>query len=133
MTVNICRAMGCTKDPDVFLREEEFTPATFNDPELSAAAAGVLSRVVGSDHIQKARSSMAGEDFGRYGRHLEVPSFMFWLGSVERKRFEESQGPNGTPLPPLHSSTYAPDPLVTITTGVRCMSSLALAILEDKK
>lgn len=129
VTVNTCRAMGCTRDPAVVIRENEFTPATYNDPELTTAAIGVLSQVIGKDHIRRFKPVMGGEDFGQYGRRLNVPSFMFWLGSVDRKLFDASQVEGGPRLPPLHSSRYAPDPEPTVRTGVRSMASVALSLL----
>ncbi len=130
VTVNTCRAMGCTKDPEVVVRESEFTPATYNDPELTAASIEVLRRVLSPDRVREVDPVMGGEDFGQYGRQLEVPSFIFWLGAVEAKRFDASRVPGGAPLPAIHSSTFAPDPEPTITTGVRCTASLALALLK---
>ena len=76
---------------------------------------------------------MGGEDFGRYSKHLNVPGFIFWLGSVERQRHAASKKPGGEPLPSLHSGRYAPDPEPTIRTGVRCMTALALSLLDERK
>ena len=132
VTVNTCRAMGCTKDPDVVIREHEFTPSTYNDPALTAAAAAVFGKVIGPDRVVERKPVMGGEDFGRYSKELGVPGFIFWLGSVSRDRFDKSQEPGGEPLPSLHSSKYYPDPEPTITTGVKCLTSLALSLLEQK-
>ena len=129
VTVNTCRAMGCTRDPDVIIRYDEFTPATYNDPALTAAAVKVLGRVVGADHVLFQKPKMGGEDFGRYPKHLNVPGFIFWLGSVNVDRYEASQAPGGPPLPSVHSSKYFPDPGPTISTGVKCMASVALSLL----
>ncbi len=132
VTIHTCRAMGCTKDPDVIIREDEYTPATYNDPQLTAAAVKVLTDLLGQDHVKAVKPVMGGEDFGLYGRRLKVPSLMFWLGSVERDLFDASQQPSGPRLPSIHSSTYAPDPAPTITTGVRSLSTLALSVFDDK-
>jgi len=132
VTVNTCRAMGCTKDPKVVLTKDEFTPATFNDPDLAEAAAGVFRQVLGHEHVLRIKPVMGGEDFGRYAAHLSVPGFIFWIGSVERGLYEASENPGGPSLPPIHSSKFAPDPEPTIRTGVRCMSSLALSLLEKQ-
>ena len=133
VTVNTCRAMGCKKDPAVVVRDEEFTPAAYNDPELTEAAARVLAQVVGPGHAVVMKPVMGGEDFGRYAKHLKVPGFMFWLGSVNRERYEASRRPDGPRLPPLHSSTFAPDPAPAISTGVRCTASLALSLLDQHR
>ena len=131
VTVNTCRALGSERDPDVMIREDEFTPATFNDPGLTAAVAEVFKQVIGPEQVVERKPRMGGEDFGRYSAYLKVPGFMFWLGSVAKDRYEASRKPGGQPLPPLHSSTYTPDPAPTITTGVRCMSHAVLALLAS--
>ncbi len=132
VTLHTCRAMGCTKDPDIVIKEDEYTPAAYNDPELAAAAADVFRQVIGEEHVQQIKPVMGGEDFGRYARHLDVPGLLFWVGAVERGLHEASQHPGGPCLWPIHSSKFAPDPEPTIRTGVRCMSSLALSLLESK-
>jgi hippurate hydrolase len=130
VTVNVCRAMGCTREPDIAIRDDEFTPATYNDPNLTAAAVEVMERVVGAGHVSPVRARMGGEDFGRYAKHLGVPGFMFWLGCVKRETYEASLKPGGPALPAAHSSTFAPDPDPTIRTGVRSLASLALSLLD---
>lgn len=131
VTVNTCRAMGCTRDPDVVVSDEEYTPACYNNPELVASAIQVLGRVVGGQNVLEVPARMGGEDFGRYARHLEVPGFMFWLGSVERRRYEASRKEGGEPLPPIHSGGFAPDPEPTIETGIKSLATLALSLLES--
>jgi len=130
VAVNTCRAMGCQKDPEVIIRDDEFTPATYNDPALTEAAVGVLKALLGEDHVHDRKAKMGGEDFGRYPRHLGVPGFIYWLGSVHKERYAKSQEPNGPPLPSVHSSKYYPDPKPTIETGVKSMTSLALSLLK---
>ncbi len=131
VTLNTCRAMGCERDPDVTVLESDFTPATYNDPKLAAHAAKVFGDIVGDEHVVKVKAQMGGEDFGRYSKHLEVPGFIYWLGAVKKSTHAASQKPNGSPLPSIHSSRFAPDPEPTISTGVRCMSSLVLSLFND--
>lgn len=133
VTIQTCRALGCRRDPDVVIREDEFTPAAYNDPDLSAAAATVLERALGADRVLLQKARMGGEDFGRFARHLGVPGFMFSLGSVTAARYDQSLRPDGKPLPSLHSSLYFPDPEPTIRTGVKGLASIALALLEPKE
>lgn len=132
VTVDTARAMGCEKDPIVHVREQEYTPATYNDPELSAAAAKVFERVLGKEHAVLREAVMGGEDFGRFPKSAGVPGFIFWLGAVKQDVYDASRRPAGPPLPSLHSSKFAPDPEPTITTGVRSTTSLALALLNRR-
>ncbi|RME39113.1 MAG: amidohydrolase [Planctomycetota bacterium] len=130
VTVHTCRALGAERDPIVHVREEEFTPATYNDPELTAGAVKIFRRLLGPDRVVERPPVMGGEDFGRYPRTLKVPGLIFWLGSVPQDRYENSVK-EGKPLPSLHSGKYYPDPEPTLRTGVTCMTSLALALLES--
>ncbi len=132
VTIHTCRAMGCKRKPLIVVRYNEHTPSTYNDPALAEAAAHIFGKVLGPDKVLKQKPVMGGEDFGRYSKYLEVPGFIFWLGSVKQEVYEASLQPDGPLLPSLHSSKYAPDPAPTIQTGVRCMSSLALALLKKK-
>ena len=129
VTLNTCRALGAEKDPEVVLRDHEFTPSTYNDPSLTQAAVEVFGRTIGAENVVPRTAVMGGEDFSRYSRTLKVPGLIFWLGSVPQKVYDASKKEGGKPLPSLHSSKYYPDPKPTITTGVRCMTSLALALL----
>jgi len=132
VTINTCRAMGCPRDPDIHLRADEFTPASFNDPELSKQAAQVLAQILGASAVIEIKPVMGGEDFGRYASHLKVPGFMFWLGSIGQDRFDASLKPGAEPLPALHSSQYWPEAEPTIATGVRSLTSLALSLFDAK-
>ncbi|MEM7015555.1 MAG: amidohydrolase, partial [Verrucomicrobiota bacterium] len=37
ITTDICKTMGCPKEPLIEVDEEEYTPAAYNDPELTSA------------------------------------------------------------------------------------------------
>ncbi len=130
VTTHTARAMGCTKDPEIVVRDHEFTPSTYNHPELAEAAADVFRRAIGAGNVVTREPVMGGEDFSRFSMATKNPGFIFWLGSVRRDIFEASQDPEGTPLPSLHSSKYFPDPEPSIRTGVNCMTSLTLSLLE---
>ncbi len=132
VTIHTARAMGCKRDPIVHVRETEFTPATYNDPALAAAAVKVFERVVGKEQTLAREAVMGGEDFGRFPRQAGAPGFIFWLGAVKHDLYEASRRPDGPVLPSLHSSKFAPDPEPTIPTGVRGMTSLALSLLHTR-
>lgn len=132
VTINTCRAMGCKRDPDIVVRGDEFTPAAYNDPELTMAVVEVMKHVAGAQRVVPVRARMGGEDFGIFSKHLGVPGFMFWLGSVKQDVFEAAQHEGAAPLAPLHSSRYAPDPQPTLAAGVRYMSTAALSLLDKK-
>ena len=123
-----CHTFGCPKPPDVEIKDE-YTPAMYNDPELTAHAARVFEGFLGPDDVLGLVPAMGGEDFGRYPRSQGFPAFMFRLGAVKASTWKKSQKKGGEPLPSLHSSRFAPDPEPTLETGVRATSRLALSLL----
>ncbi len=133
ITTDICKAMGSPKPPDVTIRDGEFTPAAYNDPKLTAAAADVFRAIFGDANVSEEPPSMGGEDFGQFAKEAKCPGFMFSLGAVDQAAIDASKKPDGPPLPSIHSSKFAPMPEPTIRTGVRAMTSLALAILGNGK
>jgi metal-dependent amidase/aminoacylase/carboxypeptidase family protein len=112
--------------PVIKLADDEFTPATYNQPELARRVGAALQQVLGKSRVVARRPAMGGEDFSEYGRTTDkIPICMFWLGSVEPERVTESER-TGQALPALHSSLYRPVPEPTIKTGVMAMTSAVL-------
>ncbi len=109
-----------------------FTPATYNDPELTRRTAKAIRAVLGEENVLEAEPVMGGEDFGLYGRvEPKIPICMFWLGTVDPQKVEESRQ-KGIPLPSLHSSLFAPLTEPTIKTGVKAMSAAVLNLLNTE-
>jgi len=130
----IAQAAGVPEDrmPTVTLKDE-FTPATYNTPELVERVTEVFKRTVGEQNVVKREPSMGGEDFSRYGRaEPKVPIFMYRLGAVPPQRVSESKQPGGKPLPSLHSPFFLPEPKATIRTGVVTMTAAALDLLKPQ-
>lgn len=117
------------KEPTIVLREDEFTPALFNNEELVERVLPSLKKAVGADNVVLSEPAMGGEDFSRYGR-AGVPIFMFRLGSVEAKRLE-GYARTGQ-VPSLHSAIYYPDVELTLQTGVTAMATAVLDLLPPK-
>jgi amidohydrolase len=114
--------------PEVKVNPAEFTPALYNDPELTRKTAALFRDLLGADKVTSRPPMMGGEDFSRYGRD-RVPICMFWLGTIDPKRIAESQREDAKPLPSLHSDLYAPVPEPAIKTGVLAMSMAVLNVL----
>jgi len=118
--------------PVVKVDDREFTPATYNQPELVRRLSGVFKGLLGDGKVVSRRPVMGGEDFSEYGRTVDkIPICMIWLGSVEPERVAESER-TGKPLPALHSSLYRPVPEPTIKTGVRAMTAAVLELAPRK-
>lgn len=112
--------------------ESDFTPSTFNDPELAERVMGAVAKKIGKRNIEETPPVMGGEDFSRYHRTSQkIPSFIFWLGAVKPAAFKKAQNAK-LPLPSLHSPLFAPDPGRTIDTGVKVMTVAAIELFEDE-
>ncbi|WP_339824026.1 amidohydrolase [uncultured Parasphingorhabdus sp.] len=125
-------AAGMPEDrmPVVTLRETEFTPATYNSPEFSVEMAKIFETRFGKDRVVQSKPVMGGEDFGRYGRGDDnIKSMIFWVGGVPMAEYQASLA-EGTKLPSLHSSFWAPDAEKVIATGAEAMTAATLQILK---
>jgi amidohydrolase len=134
----ICRgeaiAAGLPDDlmPVISIKEDEFTPATYNDPALTRRVRGALVNWLGADNVTAIDPEMGGEDFSQFGRTVEkVPICLFRVGAVDPALVAESRR-TGDPLPSLHSSKFAPLPEPTIKTGVTALTATALDLLAKK-
>lgn len=117
-------------DPTITV-ESDFTPSTYNDPELTARAMSAIAVEIGADNVRQVPPVMGGEDFSQYGRTGEnVPSLIFWLGAVEPETWERAQG-GALQLPSLHSPFFAPHAEPTIETGVAAMTAAALELFNE--
>ncbi len=107
----------------------DYTPSLYNDPKLTQRIVGVLSAQFGEINVVTKEPGTGAEDFSRYGRTEEkIPIFMFNIGAVKTDVYAKAMQ-DGTVLPSLHSSKWAPDPEPTIRTGVTALTAAALDLL----
>src|SRR2546423_125811 len=119
------------KMPEVKVRQDEFTPATYNNPELTKRVTAVLKAAIGADNVIPKDPTMACEDFSEYSMpDHSIPAMMFNVGAVDPAKVVESKKPGATPLPSLHSSKFAPVPQPTIRTGLIGMTSAVLDLMK---
>ncbi len=108
---------------------DDFTPATYHDPELTERLAAVFKTWFGEARVVKWKPTMGGEDFSEYGRtEAKIPICMFEVGGVKPEALQESAR-TGRPLPSLHSPLWAPVPEPTIKTGITAMCAAVLELL----
>jgi amidohydrolase len=122
-------AAGLPEDrmPVVNVLEDEFTPATYNDPALTERWVGALEGWLGKSALVRDEPQMGGEDFSEYGRTVDkIPICMLWLGSVPPKNMKEGK------IPSIHSPFYHPEPDGSIRTGVTALSAAALELLKRR-
>jgi hippurate hydrolase len=109
--------------------EDDFTPATYNDPALTERLVGVFKTWFGGTNVVQRPPTMGGEDFSEYGRTGDkIPICMFTVGGVKPEAVRESER-TGHPLPSLHSPFWAPDPEPTIKTGIIAMTAAVLELM----
>jgi hippurate hydrolase len=132
MAQGIAAADGipASRAPLVATSDSEYTPATYNDPQLTLRLAQVFRKVLGAENVGEVPAVMASEDFCRFGlENHQIPICQFTLGAVDPAKLEESRR-TGVPLPGLHSSLWAPVPDPTLRTGVKSMTSAVLDLMK---
>ena len=119
------------KMPDVQVRRDEFTPATYNNPELTKRLVGVWKKSLGEQNVEMVDATMGGEDFSEYSLpDHSLPEVDFHLRAGAAGNIAESKKPGAPPLPSLHSSKFAPVPEPTIRTGLIGMTSAVLELMK---
>ena len=118
--------------PVVKVRQDEFTPATYNNPDLTKRVFASLQKALGQDKVETVDPTMGGEDFSEYSLVPDhsIPACMFNVGAVDPAKYEASKKPGAAPLPSLHSSKFAPVPEPTIRTGLVGMTSAVLDLMK---
>lgn len=111
--------------------ESDYTPATYNDPDLTERAMKAVAEKLGEGNVRAVPPVMGGEDFSQFARTDEkVPGVIFWLGAVNPDKYAASQI-DGMPLPSLHSPLFGPDYDPAIATGVEAMTTAAIDLFKD--
>jgi len=123
--VNALAAAHKAPAPSVEIREH--TPATINDPELTARVEPLLKKALGDDRVFDVEPVMGSEDFALYARD-GVRTLMLWIGTISPERIKQAEAA-GEPLPGLHSSLYHPDPILSFSTGIRAMTAAVTGLL----
>jgi hippurate hydrolase len=119
------------KMPEVKVLQNEFTPATYNNPELTKRVSAALKTAIGNDNVIPKDPTMGGEDFSEYSLpDHSIPAFMFNVGAVDPAKVAESKKPGAALLPSLHSSKFAPVPEPTIRTGIIGMTSAVIDLMK---
>jgi amidohydrolase len=119
------------KMPDVHVREDEFTPSTYNNPELTQRLVAVWKKSLGDKNVEIIDPTMGGEDFSEYSLpDHSIPAVDFHVGAVSPEKIAAAKKPGAPPLPSLHSSKFAPVPEPTIKTGLIAMTSAVLDLMK---
>ena len=121
-------AAGVPEDrmPTVTVREEEYTPSTYNSPGLAERALALFGERFGAQRVAEVPPVMGGEDFSRYRLADEsIDSLIFWVGGQPLDKWQAAGG-DASKLPSLHSPFWAPDAEAVISTATEALTALAL-------
>jgi hippurate hydrolase len=128
----IANAAGVPADraPVVTVLKDQFTPATYNNPDLTKRLVGVWKNVLGADNVEIVDPTMGGEDFSEYSLpDHSIPTVDFHIGAVDPEKIAQFKK-EGKELPSLHSSKFAPVPEPTIRVGIIGMTSAVLELMK---
>ena len=132
MAKGIASAGGVPPDraPIVNVLKDQFTPATYNNPDLTKRLVGVWKNVLGADNVEIVDPTMGGEDFAEYSLpDHSIPAVDFHIGAVDPEKIAQFKR-EGKELPSLHSSKFAPVPESTIRVGIIGMTSAVLELMK---
>jgi amidohydrolase len=119
------------KMPEVSVADSEFTPATYNTPELTAKMAALFKTRFGDSRVISTPPVMGGEDFSEFYRadKANVESLIFWVGGVPQAQFDAAVK-SGKGLPSLHSPFWSPDADKVISTATEAMTAAAMELMK---
>ena len=116
--------------PVVTIREQEYTPATFNTEAFSNRALALFTQNFGAQRVLKTPAVMGGEDFSRYWlADKSLESLIFWVGGTPLTDYQ-SAGGDASKLPSLHSPFWAPEADKVIATATEALTLAALDVLK---
>jgi hippurate hydrolase len=125
-------AAGMPEDrmPVITIRENEYTPATFNTEAFSNRALELFTQNFGTERVLKTPAVMGGEDFSRYWlADNQIESLIFWVGGTPLKDYQAAGG-DASKLPSLHSPFWAPEADTVIATATEALTLAALDVLK---
>jgi amidohydrolase len=130
--LGVATSAGVPEDlaPIVTVLDAESTPVMYNDPALTARIKAALIKALGEKNVIDEEAGTASEDFGILGLEgRKIPTVMFGLGAMDPVKFAAAQA-QGKLLPGPHNSRFEPLPEPTLRTGVKAMTSVAIALLQ---
>jgi amidohydrolase len=118
------------REPIVTVLKDQFTPATYNNPDLTKRLVAVWKKQLGDANVEIVDPTMGGEDFAEYSLpDHSIPAVDFHIGAVDPEKIAQFKK-DGKELPTLHSSKFAPVPEPTIRVGIIGMTSAVLDLTK---
>lgn len=111
--------------------EQDYTPSTYNDPDLTAKAVTAIKAAIGSERVTQIRAVMGGEDFSQFSRtDDEIPALIFWVGAADPDAIRTGLAGETAMPPSNHSPFFAPIKEPTLLAGVESMTAAAISLLQ---
>ena len=133
ITISQALSAGLPEDlmPEIKI-ESDYTPSTFNDPEMTDRVMVAVGNSIGEEKVATQPPSMGGEDFSLFHRYdKDIKTLIFWTGGAEPKAFAEAVE-NKTPLPPAnHSPFFAPQAEPALKLGVQAMTAGTIELFNE--
>lgn len=121
--VAIAAGLPEDKMPEVII-PDTFTPANYNEPELTKVITTTAKKAIGESNVIYAEPQMVGEDFARFGStEHKVPTVLYWLGTVPDERMASGD------LPGLHSPFYYPEIEKSLKTAIKVNTDVLIHLM----
>jgi len=126
---NMGRVAGMPDDqlPEVIINEEETTPPTVNNAEVTRRIKSAWVDAIGADRVvYNPTKGMGAEDFPFFTIDPEIPSVYWQVGGTPQEDFDRAAA-GGPPVPSHHSPLFRIEPEPAVRAGVE---STVVALLE---
>ena len=129
--IAVAAGIPAERAPIVSVAKDQFTPATYNNPELTKRLVAMWKKSLGDENVEIVDPTMGGEDFSEYSLpDHSIPAVDFHVGAVDPAKIAEYKQARKE-LPSLHSSKFAPVPEPTIRTGIVAMTAAVLELMKN--
>jgi len=126
----IAAGLPADRMPEVKVREELYTPSTFNTEAMAARMLALFQQRFGPERARKVPAVMGGEDFSRFWlADQKIESLIFWVGGVPQAAWDKAGG-DPAKLPSLHSPFWKPEAEAVIGTAIDAMTLAAEDVLK---
>jgi len=121
-------AARAPREPEMKIIES--TPATYNDPALTARVMAALGAALGPENLTQPPAEMGSEDFSEFV-NAGVPGVYLQVGAVNPEKYAAWKKGGAQP-PSTHSPLFAPDTVPTLKTAMLAETVAALELLGGK-
>ena len=118
-------AKGIAKNhgaPEPEIGFPESVDATLNDVQLADHMTDVFKRELGESKVVPFQPILGAEDFGAFGKDLNIPTLLFWVGQQNEKDATIGN----------HSPYYAPDFKATAPVAIKAMTAALMDVHSNQ-